>query len=62
MIRKDFGPDPCLFYQSGREFLIETFPPMRAQADGELLTVTPLTVSVDPLAARMLIPRRGNRK
>jgi diacylglycerol kinase family enzyme len=62
MLRKDFGPDPCLFYQSGREFLIETYPPMRAQADGELLTGTPVSVSVDPLAARMLIPRRDNRK
>jgi len=58
MIRKDFGPDPCLFYKSGREFLLETTPPMRAQADGELLTATPLSVSVDPLAARILIPKR----
>src|SRR6185295_13164117 len=61
MIRKNFGPDPCLFYQSGREFLIETVPPMRAQADGELLTGTPVSVSVDPLAARMLIPRRRRK-
>jgi diacylglycerol kinase (ATP) len=58
MIRKDFGPDPCLFYRSGREFVIETSPPMQAQADGELLTRTPLAVSVDPLAARMLVPKR----
>jgi YegS/Rv2252/BmrU family lipid kinase len=62
MIRKDFGPDPCLFYRSGREFLIETSPLMLAQADGELLTQTPLTVSVDPLAARMLVPKRKARK
>jgi diacylglycerol kinase family enzyme len=62
MIRKDFGPDPCLFYRSGREFLIETSPLMLAQADGELLTQTPLTVTVDPLAARMLVPKRKTRK
>jgi hypothetical protein len=34
---------------------------MIAQADGELLPGTPLTVSVDPLAGRLLIPRRGWR-
>jgi diacylglycerol kinase (ATP) len=57
MLRKDFSPDPCLFYKSGREFTIETTPPMMAQADGELLPGTPLSVSVEPLAGRLLIPR-----
>ena len=57
MIRKDFGSDPCLFYKSGREFRVETVPWMPSQADGELLSGTPLTVSVDPLAGRLLIPR-----
>jgi YegS/Rv2252/BmrU family lipid kinase len=58
MVRKDFGADPCLFYKSGREFTVETTPPMIAQADGELLPDTPLSVSVDPLAGCLLIPRR----
>jgi YegS/Rv2252/BmrU family lipid kinase len=58
MVRKDFGADPCLFYKSGREFRVETIPPMVAQADGELLPDTPLSVSVDPLAGCLLIPRR----
>lgn len=58
MIRKDFRDDPCLFYKSGREFRIETFPEMPAQADGELLGVTPLSASVDPLAGTLLIPKR----
>jgi len=57
MIRKDFSPDPCLFYKSGREFRVDTVPSMPSQADGELLSGTPLTVSVDPLAGRLLIPR-----
>jgi YegS/Rv2252/BmrU family lipid kinase len=61
MLRKDFSPDPCLFYKSGREFKIETTPPMIAQADGELLSGTPLSVSVEPLAGRLLIPRRKRR-
>ena len=58
MVRKDFSPDPCLFYRSGREFRVETMPEMPAQADGELLPDTPLSVSVDPLAGSLLIPRR----
>jgi YegS/Rv2252/BmrU family lipid kinase len=58
MIRKDFSSDPCLFYRSGREFRVETTPEMPAQADGELLPGTPLSVSVDPLAGSLLIPRR----
>jgi YegS/Rv2252/BmrU family lipid kinase len=58
MLRKDFSPDPCLFYRSGREFRVETLPPMPAQADGELLPPTPLTVSVDPLAGCLLIPKK----
>jgi diacylglycerol kinase family enzyme len=57
MIRKDFSADPCLFYQSGREFRIETTPQMPAQADGELLPGTPVSASVDPLAGCLLIPR-----
>jgi diacylglycerol kinase family enzyme len=59
MVRKDFRADPCLFYKSGREFTVETTPPMVAQADGELLPDTPLSVSVDPLAGCLLIPKRG---
>ena len=62
MIRKDFRPDPCLFYKSGREFRVETIPPMIAQADGELLPDTPLSVSVDPLAGRLLIPRKAQKE
>ncbi len=58
MIRKDFGDDPCLFYKSGRDFRVETFPEMPSQADGELLDVTPLSASVDPLAGTLLIPKR----
>jgi diacylglycerol kinase family enzyme len=58
MLRKDFSPDPCLFYRSGRDFRVETIPRMPAQADGELLPGTPVSVSVDPLAGCLLIPKR----
>jgi Sphingosine kinase and enzymes related to eukaryotic diacylglycerol kinase len=56
MVRKKFPPDPCLFYKPGKEFVIETSPARIAQADGELLPRTPHRVSVEPLAARLLIP------
>ena len=59
MVRKDFRPDPCLFYRSGREFRIETVPRMPVQADGELLPPTPISVAVDPLAGLVLIPKKG---
>ncbi len=62
MIRKDFRADPCLFYKSGREFRVDTVPWMPSQADGELLAGTPLTVSVDPLAGRLLIPRSDSEQ
>ena len=41
---------------SGRHFLLETYPPRRAQADGELLDMTPLEVTVRPNAARAADP------
>jgi YegS/Rv2252/BmrU family lipid kinase len=59
MLRKDFSPDPCLFYKSGRDFRVETLPHMPAQADGEMLDGTPLSISVDPLAGSLLIPKRN---
>jgi diacylglycerol kinase (ATP) len=58
LVRKRFDPDPCILYCAGREFQIDTVPPRRAQADGELLAHTPHFVSVDPLAGRLLIPKR----
>jgi diacylglycerol kinase (ATP) len=54
--------DRCAFCVSGREFRLETDPPRRAQADGELLDVTPLEVTVRPLAARLLIPSSRGRR
>ena len=58
LLRKDFRPHPLIFYAPGRRFVIETTPVRRAQADGELLGSTPLIVTVDPRAARLLVPRR----
>lgn len=61
MMRKDFSPDPCVFYRSGSTFQIETDPPRLGQADGELIGNSPFSVTVEPLAARLLVPRRRNQ-
>jgi YegS/Rv2252/BmrU family lipid kinase len=58
MTRKDFSPDRCIYYSSGSTFRIETTPPRLGQADGELIGNSPFDVSVEPLAARVLVPKR----
>jgi diacylglycerol kinase (ATP) len=62
MLMGNVQKDRCAMCVSGREFRLETDPPRRAQADGELLDMTPLEVSVRPNAARLLIPRRKGRR
>lgn len=57
LVRKNFEADPCMLYRAGRHFRIETDPPRAVQADGELLGVTPFEVTVEPLAAQLLVPR-----
>lgn len=58
LFRRDFRDDPALLYRPGRVFRVETTPPRQAQADGELLGVTPFEVTVEPLAAHLLVPKR----
>jgi len=58
MSRKRFQPDRCVTYVKGRQFRVETFPPRAGQADGELLGDSPFEVSVEPLAGRVLVPKR----
>lgn len=53
--RNDFRPDRAILYRKGRHFRIETDPPLRMQADGELLDLTPAEITVEPLAAHLLI-------
>ena len=57
MTFKKFTADPRIFYRSGSSFQIETDPPRLGQADGELIGNSPFTVTVEPLAARVLVPR-----
>jgi diacylglycerol kinase (ATP) len=58
MLRRDFGSDPCMLYVPGRHIRVETTPPRGWQADGELMGTTPFTANVEPLALRLLVPRR----
>jgi len=65
LLRKNFASDEAMLYRSGRRIRIETSPPCLAQADGELLGMTPLEISVQPLAACLLVPlrrRHGRRR
>ncbi|MEX2152417.1 MAG: YegS/Rv2252/BmrU family lipid kinase [Gemmatimonadaceae bacterium] len=59
MLRGTAQFDRCAFYVPGRHILLETEPRRRAQADGELLGMTPQEITVRPLAARLLIPKRS---
>jgi len=56
MLIGNVGNDACVSYASGRNIRLETTPPRRAQADGELLGLTPIDITVRPGAARLLIP------
>jgi len=58
MTFKRFTPDPCVYYAFGSTFEIVTDPPRLGQADGELIGNSPFAVRVEPLAARVLVPRR----
>ena len=58
MARKNFDPDPCILYRSGASFRLETIPPRLGQADGELIGDSPFEITVEPLAGRVLVPRR----
>lgn len=58
MLRGTAAEDPCAFCVSGTHFVLETNPPRRAQADGELLGMTPIEITVRPRAARLLVPSR----
>ena len=60
--RRDFRPDRALLYRQGTHFRLETVPVQPLQADGELLGDTPAVITVQPLAAHMLIPARRPRR
>jgi YegS/Rv2252/BmrU family lipid kinase len=58
MLRRDFRTDPCMLYVRGHRLRVETDPVRLWQADGELMGNTPFEAVVEPLAIRLLVPRR----
>jgi YegS/Rv2252/BmrU family lipid kinase len=56
LLRKNFTSDEGMLYRSGTRIRLETTPPVAAQADGELLGMTPIEIVVEPRAARLLVP------
>ena len=49
--------DRCVRIIRGRSISIATDPPRPMQADGEMLGLTPVTITVAPSAVRVLVPR-----
>jgi diacylglycerol kinase family enzyme len=47
-----------MLYRRGRHIRVETETPRIAQADGELLGMTPVEIEVAPRAVRLLVPRQ----
>jgi len=55
--RREFvGNERMIFFQA-RNVTIEADPPLAVQVDGEPTGVTPIEVSVEPLAGAILVPR-----
>lgn len=62
MLRGGVSRDRCVRTISGRHIRIETHPPRRMQADGEVLGLTPVEIHVVPNAVRLLVPRCPSRR
>jgi YegS/Rv2252/BmrU family lipid kinase len=58
MLTRNFADHPTMIYRCGANIRIETDPPCQAQADGELIGLTPLEISVEPLSVKLLVPAR----
>jgi diacylglycerol kinase (ATP) len=58
LLSRDFTDHPTMSYRRGANIRIETDPPCEAQADGELIGMTPLDIAVEPLCVRLLVPAR----
>ncbi len=56
LLFRDFSADPAMAYMQGRHVKVETDPALPVQADGELTGSTPFVATVEPLAARLLVP------
>jgi diacylglycerol kinase family enzyme len=58
LVLNDFREDTLATFARGHRIALEAVPSRAAQADGELIGLTPLVAEVAPLAASLLVPRR----
>ncbi|MEO7103805.1 MAG: diacylglycerol kinase family protein [Gemmatimonadaceae bacterium] len=56
LLFRDFSSDPAMTYLRGRHITVSTDARLPVQADGELIGFTPIIATVEPLAARLLVP------
>jgi diacylglycerol kinase (ATP) len=59
LLTRNFAAHPAMSYRRGSVIRVETDPPCEAQADGELIGMTPLDITVEPLVVRLLVPARA---
>lgn len=57
LLRKDFRPHPLMTFARGKVFRISSEPSVSVQADGDIIGVTPIEITVAPKAALFLRPR-----
>lgn len=57
---KDFADTRHMTFARGTTITLDTIPPRECQADGELIGPGPLVARIAPLAAPLLVPRRGS--
>ncbi len=56
MVTKDYTGNGRMYFAQAREVVIDCDPPRIFQADGEIIGVSPVRISVDPGAATLLVP------
>jgi YegS/Rv2252/BmrU family lipid kinase len=57
---RDFAEGRQMVFAKGAQIDVEVTPAREFEADGELMGPTPISARIDPLAAPLLVPRRGN--
>ncbi len=55
--RRQFGGDDRMIFLQARRVRIEADPPVAIQIDGEPCGETPIEAEIEPLSARILVPR-----
>ncbi|MGH7712135.1 MAG: diacylglycerol/lipid kinase family protein, partial [Gemmatimonadaceae bacterium] len=62
MVRADYSGNGRMYFARAREVVIECDPPRIFQADGEIIGLSPVRISVDAGAATLLVPTVATRR